>query len=638
MFNLSAPKQRRTTEAGPPASSVTASRTYPTGEDYKDYDDDGDSLLAMSQDQYFNELQELDDQDEDDRKPAAQSRLIQNPKWFTPAITIQLWVSKSDSFLADDVAKSDIFLRDLVQEPMQLDTWGITSDDDGKKTSIPSDFNPLLFEKRTMPPLQKYAVFFCAYRPADPDSWKVVSRDETSKDSNSRPLRIPADKLTFPGLISAEAFENLCEAKRSANHSVALDWIATRANECRSFGPVVPKFHALFSNAVGASYLVQGKFTPIASVNDPSKCWSAIHWMQSARDHQSKIRIPNGGYSATEIRQATRNSWWFHDLLTRYVPSNRSEANMSSFSQGGLLSDKLIRLSSWIHAESEAAQIWDGLPGESKEKISAHFCVLLSKLFEIFKRWHDFHPLSRMHLIRYKFFSDNDIRNDAFILKNTTTTYRNRQESLSKDLAHWQDEFDTRFAESEILSLTLHWPANFPSVLLPDTTGSQSKQPNRNTGKVGKADSHETDRPSSSSNKQRGKDHAASQLSGEYKIASKPAFRLKTDFKDPVGADFTFTDLLKEAKEKDPNFPRMPKIGRKLFCFRFMTSQCGCRPPWKRGKLTECDKFHLELGPDGNAHQVPKEVFDTLITIARAPPIKEKIDPSPELIAKGSAP
>jgi hypothetical protein len=187
-----------------------------------------------------------------------------------------------------------------------------------------------------------------------------------------------------------------------------------------------------------------------------------------------------------------------------------------------------------------------------------------------------------------------------------------------------------------MLSLTLHWPANFPSVLLPDPSGSQSKQSNRNTTKSGKTDSQDTDRAASSSTKQRAKDQAASQSPGEYKIASKPAFRLKTDFKDPVGADFTFTDLLKQAKENDPNFPRMPKVGRKLFCFRFMTSQCGCRPPWRRGKPSECDKFHLELGPEGNAHQVPKEVFDTLIKIARAAPIKDKIDPSPELIAKGS--
>lgn len=60
---------------------------------------------------------------------------------------------------------------------------------------------------------------------------------------------------------------------------------------------------------------------------------------------------------------------------------------MSCFSHGGLLSDKLLRLSKWIEADSQIEAAWNNLELARKERAAAHFFMRrMSNLFEIFQR------------------------------------------------------------------------------------------------------------------------------------------------------------------------------------------------------------------------------------------------------------
>ena len=320
---------------------------------------------------------------------------------------------------------------------------------------------------------------------------------------------------------------------------------------------------------------------------------------------------------------------------------------MSSFSVGGLLSDKLLRISSWMTAESDADKHWQELSSDGREKLSAHYCILLSKLFEIFLRWSKHPDSNPKNFIRYSFIGYPTLRNDAFVLPNSTKSAKNRQEQLHADLKDWQNDFDKGFAPGELPALAANWPATFPTVLYPDQASSQQKLPSRDQPKHARADTAPThNRPGNTSSGNQNKQHQhkdnESQMkgkddSGEYLIAQKPAYRLKTEYKGTIGAPFRFGKFLRDAKQSDPTFPDPPKINQKQFCLRFLTSKCGCCCKSKKtGKTFECNMFHLDLMPNGNANQVPADVFDQLIVLARTAPLSDKIEPSPELLAKGS--
>ena len=569
---------------------------------------------------------------------------IMPTEWRTPQITMALGTSGHDFFNAEDVQKSDEVFQDSLRPPRVSEVWGINTKKDSSAPApkILGAFDPVEFEQYAMHPLQCYALFACASRPANPDSWQVAT---IAKDSWGCQSRLDSDSLTFPGFISPEAFLHCIDPKASAQS--AIDWIIRTAMGSTKLeqGPVKAKFVDGFRQAIGRTHLFKQIYASVSGVYDPELSWSALHWMQSAHDHQGHLRIPTNGYQARTIRDAVRNIWWFHYLLT----SQRGTGSCYTFSQNGLLSDKLLRISVRFQADSKLDEAWSALASEEKEKISAHFCMRLSDLFDIFHRWMQYHP--RYDLIRCELYG-KPTRQDLFVLQNQTLSFRNRQESISTDLAHWQDSFDRDFTESQLLSLARDWPVAFPEGLKPASRTSLSQQ--KSGYKVSAEPSTSTkNHPSSTTGNQRESDQQSSNRQkfhknpGEFKIADIPAFRLVNDPKitGETGAFLNFGKLIADAKKANPTGLSIPRSGVKQYCFRFMTAKCGCsisttNPRYDRTSHTTstaqtiCDKIHLELAAGGNADSLSKEALQKLVAFAQTPPINEKIEPTPELLAR----
>ena len=595
--------------------------------------------------------------------------------WRTPAITAALRLSSQDFFSAEEVGKTDAHLISLHRELKSSEKWGAAaytgkkdSDDKEKSTAPPETFNPEKFRNQTLPALQTYILFACAYRPSNPHSWTMVT---VAKGRNGLPNRIDAEQLTFPGRISAAAHSYCQDTKRGATPDTALEWImATARNATRlRHGPVKADFHHTFSKALGRTHLFKNTFLPVKDLTDANLAWTAIHWAQSAHDHCGKLRIPAGGYSARMIRNTTRNTFWFHYLVSKSAETEATTSRgATSFSHGGLLADKLLRLSEWIDADGLIESAWEDLEPQRKEKASAHFFTRLSDLFEIFQRWKEYHP--RTELVRCEIF-DTPSLSDLFVLENNTFTQQGNHESVSIDLQAWQENFDRDFSESFLPELTREYPAMFPTCLKPETSLADSKyttfkresKPAYNSTQQSNIAAATTQRGTEAPSrwKTRGqpqeprREHTEGasdrktaptqrpHTQGECQIAKTPSFRLKSDsYKGTTGAHVNFGNIMYNARKNDKSFPTAPKLEGKSFCLRFMTAQCGCtmhtNPRYARaGQSSACDKVHLELSANGNADSIPRETIKELIKFVRdASALNEIIEPTPELIARSN--
>ena len=565
--------------------------------------------------------------------------------WRTPSISRALAMSgQQDYFNADDVKSSDDKLKAIFHPIRVDDTWGLQKKESKEQaTGTLGAFDPIQFSQSTLPPFQSYILFACASRPANPNAWMVVT---CKKNPNGFPSSIQSEEITFPGFISSEAYMKCIDPKHGASPQSAIDWFTSTALLASSMmrGPVKAKFDRHFRNAIGRVHLFKTNLITITEVIDPELCWSAMHWMQSAHDHQGNLRIPTGGYSAKTIRETIRNIWWFHHLLVL----QSSDTSHSSFSLAGLLSDKLIRFSTWIEADSKTDEAWSMLTPEHREKMSAQVIVKLSDLFDVFIHWMHYHPKSG--LTQCCFYQEAT-RRDLFVLKNMTISHRTRQESVSVDLMQWQDDFDRDFSESSFQILAQEWPVNFPNDLKPTqrSVASGPQKPSirfasdsipslKASGATRQQQYSSTEQTRESGEQTSHQKKTSGHATGEFKIAEIPSFRLVKEprMRGETGAFMNFGKLIQSAQRANPDFPNAPTIGKKQFCFRFMTARCGCNisqnPRFSKGGL--CDKIHFDLKAGGDSESIPNEKLQELIVFARTAPFNESVEPTPELLAR----
>ena len=618
-------------------------RFVETGAD--DQQQESDSVQEVDPPVNFDELPVFSSSNQDSEMEIIPAHKHIYPQaWRTPSITRALaLMGQQDYFNADDVKSSDDKLKSIFH-PIQVDdTWGQQKKESKEQPATTGAFDPIQFSQSTLPPFQSYVLFACASRPANPNVWKVVT---CKKNPTGFPSSIQSEDITFPGFISPEAYMKCIDQKHNASPQSAIDWITSSAHLASTMmrGPVKAKFNRHFRSAIGRVHLFKANIITITEVVDPELCWSAMHWMQSAHDHQGTLRIPTGGYSAKTIRETVRNIWWFHHLLVL----QSSDASQSSFSLAGLLSDKLIRFSTWIEADSKTDEAWSTLSPEQREKMSAQIIVKLSDLFDVFIHWMHYHPKSG--LTRCCFYQEAT-RRDLFVLKNTTISHRTRKESISVDLMQWQDDFDKDFSESYFKILAQEWPVNFPNDLKPThrNVATSSQRPNtlRFASESGPSARASADKPQQYHTTEQSKDSeqtghqqrkADNYSTGEFKIAEIPSFRLVKEpkMRGETGAFMNFGKLIQSAQRSNPDFPSAPTIGKKQFCFRFMTARCGCNVSQnpRFAKRGPCDKIHFDLKAGGDTETVSNEKLQEIIAFVRTAPFNESIEPTPELLAR----
>lgn len=588
--------------------------------------------------------------------------------WRTPAISQALELSGQDYFDAREVVKADDVLRYALRPSASVkSTWhGSTkesTEDSKKQTLAPGAFDVKKFIQQTMLPLQRYTLFACATRPANPDKWEIVTRVDSDIDPCTAQYAINGEDLIFPGYMSPKAGLEWLDTrigKATPQSAIAALMRTAKQNTQLQRGPVRACFVESFQKAVGRVHLFNHLYVPIEQVENAENCWSAFHWMQSAYDHQSNgqphLRLPTGGYTAKAIRDTTRNIWWFHNLLTESGDAFKSSADgRTNFSSNGLLSDKLLYLSRWIKAESPLDSMWnEDLTPEKREKISAHFCVRLSDLLDIFQRWMDFHPTSEP--TRCVLFQNESLsREDLFVLESDTRTKQGKHDSVCVDLRSWQEDFEHDFSEAHLQTTALDWPPLFPQVLKPQSQAKQHPAPDdgnkRNPVKQGGDRNNDPNQGNNNRKQQQQKQPANRQnievgegkqiRPGEYLIADIPALRLKQDYKQEIGADFNIGLKIKEARAANPGFPDPPAVNQKTFCFRFMTAKCGCRTAHSTHRHKQgvypCNRIHLDLAKKGEANSIPREAFEQLIAYVQTAPLSELVEPTVELLAMAQA-
>lgn len=622
-----------------------------------------EDLIKLSDTQTFSKLPKLNKTASRSKAGIPKQSRVYPGIWRTSAISKALAISGMDYFDAADVERSDNILQNAIKPTAAaLKSWtrpAKESSEDSKKPALaPGAFDVKKFVQLTMNPLQHYALFACATRPAHPAAWKIVTRVDPDEE-HSNQFAIDQEDLTFPGFMSAKAGIDWTD-KRSGNTSTpqaAISELIRSAHQASRLnrGPVKANFDDSFHKAIGRIHLHHYKYSSIEHAENTESCWSALHWMQSAHNHQSggqqQLRLPSGGYSAKVIRDTARNMWWFHNLLaeTGQVFNDYADGR-TNFGQNGLLSNKLIHISRWIEAESPIDTIWSStdLSSDRREKLSAHFCTKLSDLLNIFQRWMETHPHSepvRCTSFRNEFAT----RDDLFVLDNYTTTKQNKREPVSVDLKEWQDDFDRDFSEAHLQTTALDWPPLFPQALKPPAAFKQPQAaPERNRRQQDQADRNQD--PDKGGYKQgqqqrqqqpaQGNQEDNQKRPGEYLIADVPALRLKSDHPHEFGAIFNIGTEILEAKKANVKLPNTPKVNGKFFCFRFMTAKCGCRtgPGLKASRFRPaskpCDRYHLDLAPKSGDCGVPRELLEQIIELVEAAPLNEKIEPTPELRAR----
>jgi hypothetical protein len=626
-----------------------------------------DDVAGQDESRQFGDLPKLQKAQAKNKTGIPRPNRVNPGLWRTPAITRALESSGLDYFDATEVEKADSTLRNAIKPPASAaKSWASStkeSPEDSKKQALPPGaFDIKQFIQQTMNPLQNYVLFACASRPANPAGWKIVTRTEPEAEYEAQ-YAIEEEDLTFPGFMSAKAGKDWTDKKSNqATPQAAISELIRLAHQASRLrrGPVRACFEDTFHKAVGRVHLFHYLYVSIEHAENTENCWSALHWMQSAHNHQSsgqqQLRLPSGGYSAKAIRDTARNVWWFHNLLAESgeafssIPDGRT-----NFSMNGLLSDKLLYLSRWIEAESAIDTLWsENLTSDRREKISAHFCTRLSDLLDIFQRWMDSHPHSEpTRCVSYQ--KEFETRQDLFLLDNTTITKQGKRDSVSVDLQTWQDEFERDFSEAHLQTTALDWPPLFPNALKPQAAAAKTPQvqdrqlkkypepaadrkfdPDKGGYRGQRQQQQQQQQQPAPGNK----DDEHTKRPGEYLIADIPALRLKTDYVHEIGATFNIAVEIKKARNADATFPDTPKINNKLFCFRFMTAKCGCRTAPGGGGFRQrqthkpCDRFHLDLAAKSHDSGVPREALEKLIAFVQTPPLSELIEPTPELQAR----
>jgi hypothetical protein len=581
-------------------------------------------------------------------------------QWRTPTISRSLAGTGLDHFNSDDVTNHDNKLKDTFRPTTVDDNWGLHKNDAKEQQSGALGlFDPISFSQSTLPQFQCYVLFACASRPANP---KCLA----SSNLQEEPERIPKQhKKRRSHLPRIHLFRSIHEVHRPETRRLATERYRL-ANERRT--------HRVQHEARPSKSEIRPKLPQCDWTNAPVQ--NELHISQSscrprallvshaldAKCSRSSERPahPDGRIYIKTVRETIRNIWWFHHLLVL----SSSDKSMSSFSQAGLLSDKLIRFSTWIEADSRADEAWSSLAQDNKEKISAQVITKLSDLFDIFIHWMHYHPKSG--LTQCCFYQEAT-RRDFFVLRKDTVSHRNRQESISIDLMQWQDDFDKDFSEAQFQALAQEWPVGFPDELKPaqqksfNSTGMQkpnirfsadlhiSKTPagkqqnypnNTEQPYKGSDQSHTkgSDQSYTKGSDQHSNPRKTNPATGECKIAEIPSLRLVKEprMKEETGAFMNFGRLIQSARQTNPDFPAAPTIGRKQFCFRFMTARCGCiagqNPRFARG--AGCDKIHFDLRAGGDTEAVPNEKLQELIDFVRTAPIMESVEPTPELLAR----